>query len=138
MAERGSRRQGQGSYGLSGLWASGARKNGRDRQGRPIQQCRGCHRRFTSRSATPFAGDRFPPDVIALAVRWYLRYRLSYADVAELLAERGARVDPSTVYDWVREFAPLYEDAARHFRRAVGSTWSVDETYGTVAGKPVY
>jgi transposase-like protein len=67
-------------------------------------------------------------------VRWYLRFRLSYADVAELLAERGLRVDPSTVFDWVREFAPLYEDAARQFRRAVGSSWSVDETYTTIAG----
>ena len=25
-----------------------------------------------------FAGFRFPPDVILLAVRWYLRYGLSY------------------------------------------------------------
>jgi IS6 family transposase len=36
-----------------------------------------------------FAGYRFPPDVILLAVRWYLRYGLSYRDVKELLAERG-------------------------------------------------
>ena len=50
-------------------------------------------------SATPFSGYRFPPEVIALAVRWYLRFRLSYADVAELLAERGVAVDPSTIYD---------------------------------------
>ncbi len=38
-----------------------------------------------------------------------MRFRLRYADVAALLAERGVRVDPSTVFDWVREFAPLYE-----------------------------
>jgi IS6 family transposase len=37
--------------------------------------------------------------VIALAVRWYLRYRLSYADMAEWLAECGITVDPSTIYD---------------------------------------
>lgn len=48
------------------------------------------------------------------------------------------RVDPSTIYDWVRAFAPLYEDAARPFRRAIGSSWSVDETYTKVAGKPAY
>jgi IS6 family transposase len=71
-------------------------------------------------------------------VRWYLRYRLSYADVAELLAERSVRVDPSTIYDWVREFAALYEEAARPFRRAVGSAWSVDETYTKIAGKAAY
>jgi short chain dehydrogenase len=40
-----------------------------------------------------FAGFRFPPDVISVAVRWYLRYGLSYRDVEELLAERGVTVD---------------------------------------------
>ncbi len=121
-----------------GCGPAATRKNGRDRRGRQIHQCRRCRRRFTARSATPFAGYHFPPDIIALAVRWYLRYRLSYADVAELLAERGVRVDASTIYDWVREFTPLYQDAARPFRRAVGSSWSVDETYTKVAAKPVY
>ena len=42
-----------------------------------------------SRSA--FAGFRFPAEVITVAVRWYLRYGLSYRDVEELLAERGVR-----------------------------------------------
>lgn len=51
--------------------------------------------------------------MFAVAVRWYLRYRLRYADVAELLAERGVAVERSTVYDWVRAFAPLYEEARR-------------------------
>jgi transposase, IS6 family len=40
-----------------------------------------------------FAGFRFPPEVIMVAVRWYLRYGLSYRDVEELLAERGIEVD---------------------------------------------
>ncbi len=38
-----------------------------------------------------FKGFRFPPEVIVLAVRWYLRYGLSYRDLEELLAERGLR-----------------------------------------------
>jgi hypothetical protein len=33
-----------------------------------------------------------------IAVRWYLRYGLSYRDVEELLAERGITVDHVTVY----------------------------------------
>src|SRR3954462_15758705 len=98
------------------------RKDGFDRRGGQRFRCGSCRRRFTTLTGTPFAGYRFPPDVIALAVRWYLRYRLSYADVAELLAERGVRVDPSTIFAWVREFAPRYEDAARSFRRAVGGS----------------
>jgi transposase-like protein len=40
-----------------------------------------------------FTGFRFPREVIVLAVRWYLRYGLSYRDVEELLAERGVQVD---------------------------------------------
>jgi transposase-like protein len=38
-----------------------------------------------------FAGFRFPSDGIVLAVRWYLRFGLSYRDVEELLTERVSR-----------------------------------------------
>jgi IS6 family transposase len=34
------------------------------------------------------ASYRFPREMIAVAVRWYLRYGLSYRDVEELLGER--------------------------------------------------
>jgi len=47
-------------------------------------------------SGSAFVGFRFPPEVIAVAVRWYLRYGLSYRDVEELLAERGVTVDHVT------------------------------------------
>jgi len=49
-----------------------------------------------------FTGFRFPQEVILLAVRWYLRYGLSYRDLEELLAERGVKVDHVTIYRWVR------------------------------------
>ena len=81
-----------------------------------------------------FAGYRFPPDVILLAVRWYLRYGLSYRDVAELLAERGVDVDHVTIYRWVQRFTPLVIEAARPCRHSVGERWFVDETYVRVAG----
>jgi hypothetical protein len=51
-----------------------------------------------------FAGFRFPPDVIVLAVRWYLRFGLSYRDVEELLIERGVEVDHVTIYRWVLRY----------------------------------
>src|SRR6266545_215583 len=52
------------------------------------------HRYPLSRPAlrSAFAGYRFPPEIITLAVRWYLRFGLSYRDVEELLAERGIEV----------------------------------------------
>ena len=81
-----------------------------------------------------FAGFRFPPEVILLAVRWYLRYGLSYRDVEELLAERGVEADYVTIYRWVQRFTPLLIDAARPCRHAVGGRWFVDETYVKVAG----
>ena len=81
-----------------------------------------------------FVGYRFPPDVILLAVRWYLRYGLSYRDVAEPLAERGVDVDHVTIYRWVQRFTPLVIDAARPCRHSAGDRWFVDETYVKVAG----
>jgi IS6 family transposase len=85
-----------------------------------------------------FAGFRFPPDVIMIAVRWYLRYTLSYRDVEELLAERDIQVDHVTIYRWVQRFTPLLIDAARPCRHAPGDRWFVDETYVKVAGRWVY
>ena len=82
-----------------------------------------------------FKGFRFPPEIIVLAVRWYLRYGLSYRDLEELLAERGIEVDHVTVFRWVQRFTPLLADAARPCRHAVGDRWFVDETYVKVAGR---
>ena len=81
-----------------------------------------------------FAGFRFPPEVIVVAVRWYLRYNLSYRDVEELLVERGVEVDHVTVYRWVQRFTPLFADAARFCRHSTGDRWHVDETYVKVNG----
>ena len=91
--------------------------------------------RPTAVPRSAFAGFRFPPDVIVLAVRWYLRFGLSYRDVEELLAERGIEVDHVTIYRWVQRFTPLLADAARPCRHAVGDRWEVDETYVKVAGR---
>ncbi|GAA1293439.1 hypothetical protein GCM10009609_73040 [Pseudonocardia aurantiaca] len=73
-----------------------------------------------------------------LAVRWYMRYGLSYRDVEELLAERGIAVDHVTIYRWVQRFTPELIDAARPCRHVAGDRWFVDETYLKVAGRWVY
>jgi transposase, IS6 family len=94
-------------------------------------------RRCRPVSAVPssaFKGFRFPREIIVLAVRWYLRYGISYRDLEELLAERGIEVDHVSVFRWVQCFTPLLSDAARPCRHAVGNRWFVDETYVKVAG----
>ncbi|MBM3675773.1 MAG: phage major capsid protein [Actinobacteria bacterium] len=75
-----------------------------------------------------FKGFRFPPEIIVLALRWYLRYGLSYRGVEERLAERGIEVDHVTVYRWVQRFTPLLADAAGPCRHAFGDRWFPDAT----------
>jgi hypothetical protein len=62
-----------------------------------------------------FAGFRFRSDVIVLAVCWYLRFGLSYRDVAELLTKRDVEVDHVTVYRWGAAMfgSKLQDDRAR-------------------------
>jgi IS6 family transposase len=80
-----------------------------------------------------FAGFQFPPEVILLAVRWYLRFGLSYRDLEELLAERGIEVDHVTLYRWVQRFTSILMHAAGPCRHAGTGHWFVDETYVKVS-----
>jgi len=101
-------------------------------------RCRSCRRTFIARTGTPFAGHRWPQEVIVTAVRWYLRYRLSAADVRDLLAERGVDVSARTVLYWVQKFAPLLARAGRRTATRPGRRWWCDETYVRVGGKWAY
>ena len=113
------------------------------------------HRRPPTSSVelSAFAGFRFPPEVIVWAVRWYLRFGLSYRDLEELLAERG--IDDSGEVGHVRDacscllngYAPL-ASTRRSGRRLVVGTGvvrgdrDVDDhrsgvLYGPIAGSAV-
>jgi transposase-like protein len=76
-----------------------------------------------------FKWRHFQADIMRCAVRWYLRYALSYRDVEELLRERGVRVDHTTVYRWVQRYAPELERRCRPSLRATNDSSRVDETY---------
>jgi IS6 family transposase len=62
-----------------------------------------------------FKWRQFEPEVILLAVSWYLRFSLSYRDVEELLAERGLQADHVTVWRWVQRYAPDSSGATLDF-----------------------
>ena len=85
-----------------------------------------------------FKWRQFEPEVILLAVGWYLRFSLSYRDVEELLAERGLQADHVTVWRWVQRYAPEMERRLRSRLRPTNDSWRVDETYIRVKGKWVY
>src|ERR1700675_3344519 len=85
-----------------------------------------------------FKWRQFEPEMILLAVGWYLRFSLSYRDVEELLAERGLRADHVTVWRWVQRYAPELERRLRSRLNSTNDSWRVDETYVRVKGKWVY
>ena len=85
-----------------------------------------------------FKWRQFEPEVILLAIGWYLRFSLSYRDVEELLAERGLSVDHVTVWRWVQRYAPELERRLRSRLKPTNDSWRVDETYIRVKGKWVY
>jgi transposase-like protein len=58
-------------------------KDGNTQLGGQRFHCSRCYRRFTRRSSSAFSGRTFADDIIVLAVRWYVRYRLSYVEVSE-------------------------------------------------------
>ena len=70
----------------------------------------------------PYRGHRFPRQVIAHAVRLYLRFALSYRDVEELLTERGIRVSYETIRRWVAQFGARSAEELRQREARRGRT----------------
>jgi len=85
-----------------------------------------------------FKWRQFEPEMILLAIGWYLRFSLSYRHVEELLAERGLLVDHVTVWRWVQRYAPELERQLRRRLKPTNDSWRVDETYIRVKGKWIY
>ena len=63
------------------------------------------------------------------AVRWYLRYSLSFRDVEELLGERGLEADHTTIWRWVQRYGPALEERPQRHLKPTHKSWRVDETY---------
>ena len=70
---------------------SAATSERRDRtaQGYRRFRCRDCGREFNERSGGVLNRTQYPSDVIALAVLWRLRYRLTLQDLSEMFLQRG-------------------------------------------------
>ena len=78
------------------------------------------------------------PELILCAVRWYLRYSLSFRDVEELLSERGLKADHTTIWRWVQRYGPELEARLRRHLRPTHRSWRVDETDVRVKGRWCY
>src|SRR5918996_1539860 len=85
---------------------------------------------MTDIRARAFRGFRFPAEVILWAVRWYLRFPVSYRELELMLADRGVAVDHTTMYRAVDGTGQTIDfllcakrdkkAARRFFKRALG------------------
>ena len=85
-----------------------------------------------------FKGRHFDREIIVLCVRWYLRYKLSFRDLVEMMAERGLSLAHTTIMRWIQRYAPEFEKRWNRFARPVGQSWRVDETYVKIKGRWTY
>jgi transposase-like protein len=85
-----------------------------------------------------FKGRQFTTEVILWAVRWYLMFPVSYRDLEPMLADRGVEVAHTTVFRWVRTYAPEIEKRIRPYLRLSNGLCRVDETYVRLKGRRMY
>src|SRR4051812_6221438 len=85
-----------------------------------------------------FKGSHFEAGIILQCVRWYLSYHLSYRNLVEMMLERGIDVDHSTINRWVLKYTPEIEKRFKKYKRSVGSSWRLDETYIRIKGEWKY
>ena len=77
-------------------------------------------------------------EVMLVCARWYAAYPLSFRQIEEMMHNRGVFVDHSTVHRWALKILPVLAFIFRRRKRAVGTSWRMDETYIKVAGQSKY
>ena len=80
-------------------------------------------------------GRHFDREIIILCVRWYLRFKLSFRDLVEMMAERGLSLAHTTIMRWIQRYVPEFEKRWNRFARQAGC---VDETYVKIKGRWTY
>jgi len=81
---------------------------------------------------------RFPAEIISQAVWLYYRFSLSFRDIEELLAARGAIVSNETIRQWCLKFGQKFANTLRRSHPKRGDKWHLDEVYLTMNGKLHY
>jgi len=85
-----------------------------------------------------FKGRHFDREIIVLCVRWYLRYKLSFRDLVEMMGERGLSLAHTTIMRWIQRYVPEFERRWNRFARPMGRSWRVDKTYVKIKGRWTY
>src|SRR3954451_9421000 len=90
---------------------------------------------MTPAAQSPYAGYRFPPEVISHAVWLTFRFPLSLRMVEEMLAARGIEVSHETVRQWARKFGQAFANQIRRRLPGPGDKWHLDEVCLMIGGK---
>ncbi len=85
-----------------------------------------------------FKGRHFGREIIVPCVRWYLRFKLSFRDLVEMMAERGISLAHTTIMRWIQRYVPEFEKRWNRFARQAGGSRRVDETYVKIKGRWIY
>jgi putative transposase len=88
----------------------------------------------TTAAQSPYAGHRFPAEVISHAVWLYFRFPLSLRMVEEMLAARGIVVSHETVRQWALRFGREFADRIRRRLPRAGDKCHLDEVATKIAG----
>src|ERR687893_1937848 len=83
---------------------------------------------------SPYAGYRFPAEVISQAVWLYFRFPLSLRMVEAMLAARGIVVSHETIRQWARKFGQEFANRIRRRLPRAGDKWHLDEVAIRIAG----
>src|SRR3954467_11107703 len=83
---------------------------------------------------SPYAGHRFPAEIISQAVWLYFRFPVSLRMVEELLAARGLIVSHETVRQWALKFGQEFANRIRRRLPCAGDKWHLDEVAIKIAG----
>src|ERR687893_256756 len=89
---------------------------------------------MTEPATPPYAGYRFPAEVISQAVWLYFRFPLSLRMVEEMLAARGIIVSHETVRRWALKFGQEFANRVRRRLPCPGDKWHLDEVAIKIAG----
>src|SRR3954463_16664780 len=89
---------------------------------------------MTSAAKSPYAGYRFPGEVISHAVWLYFRLPLSLRMVEEMLAARGIDVSHETIRQWGLKFGQAFANQIRRRLPRAGGKWHLDEVAVKIAG----
>jgi transposase-like protein len=80
-------------------------------------------------------GRHFDREIIVLCARRYLRYKLSFRDIVEMMVERGLSLAHTTIMRWTQRYVPAFEKRWNRCARPVGRSGRVDETYVKIKGR---